>query len=195
MEILVLAEQHNDERVIKDIGSELEKFNPDVIYHELCIVYDTSMLEGRKCVYIEPDDLKKINQLVYEYENTGMGWPTIGYPSDISDYCIENKTTLASIDVPNNDREKLKLAGKAQEHQAREMYMTSVLLDELDELDVDRVAIVVGAAHLRSVDSKISGGHSTLRMYLDSRNDVTYGNPFVIKAADKEAIKLNKEIK
>ena len=73
--------------------------------------------------------------------------------------------------------------------------MTSVLLDELDELDADRVAIVVGAAHLRSVDSKISGGHSTLRMYLDSRNDVTYGNPFVIKAADKEAIKLNKEIK
>lgn len=195
MEILVLAEQHNDERIIEDIGKELEKFKPEVVYHELCIVYDSTMLEGRKCVYIEPDDLEKINKLIYEYETQGLGLPTVGYPSDISEYCIENKATLASLDVPNIDRLALKRTDKAQEHQAREMYMTSVLLDELDELNVDRVAIVVGAAHLRSVDSKVSGGYSTLRMYLDSRNDVTYGNPFVIKAADKEAIKLNKEIK
>lgn len=193
--IRVYGEQHMSERVIVNIAKDLDNYQPDIIYHELCIVYDPELLGDRKCIYIEPSDLKALcEDTDIPSQFTGKNKATIGFPIEIAEICIKHNSILASIDIPYPQLKQLS-SSLALEHQSRESYMTSVLLEELDENDLDnkRIAIVVGAAHLRGAPSVASGGHSPLRAYLDSRDDVVYGNPGVLKAVDKEINKLNKQ--
>lgn len=193
MQIRVYAEQHNDERTIENILNDLYEFQPDIVYHELCIAYDKSILGDDKCFYIDHKSIEQIGKSIWEYETKGLGnVPTVSFPIDIANFCLENQSILASLDIPFTDAVKLRDAPKSTEHQARETYMTNVLMEELDGT-YNKVAVIVGAAHLRTIDSKISGGYSLLRSYLDSRDDVTYANPFVIEAANKEALRLERQ--
>lgn len=193
--IKVYGEHHNDIRVVREIAEDLAKYKPDIIYHEFLIVYNSNLMEDKKCIYIEPKDIKSLMEGINidpKYKASNTYTPTIAFPIEIGELCVKNKIVLASIDLPFGYLNKLKNS-PALEHQTRETYMTNVLIEELDTLDSKKIAIVVGAAHLRSEPSITSGGHSPLRLYLNSRDDVIYANPNIIKSVDKDIIRLNKQ--